>query len=68
MLELTKNILVKVSFDALLFQKVLRKAIKWIKDQEEINRLHEWVIMEFGHKYSAIISKVFSRSNSVVKN
>lgn len=68
MLELTKKILVKVSFDALLFQKELHKAIKWIKDQEEINRLHEWVITEFGHKYPTIISKVFSRSKSALNH
>ena len=62
MLELTKKILVKVSFDSLLFQKELQKALKWIKDQEEINRLHEWVVVEFGSKYPSIISKVFTRS------
>ena len=33
MLELCKEILTKVSFDRYLFQKELKKAIKWIKNQ-----------------------------------
>lgn len=63
MVELTKKILTKVSFDAFLFQKELLKALKWIKDQEEINKLYEWVLLEFGHKYPSIISLVFNRSH-----
>ncbi len=66
MLELTKHILTKVSFDAKLFQKELHKAFKWIKDQEELNRLHEWVVIEFGNIYPTIISKVFNRSTPSV--
>ncbi len=65
MVELTKKILTKVSFDAFLFQKELLKALKWIKDQEEINKLYEWVTMEFGHKYPSIISLVFNRTDNV---
>lgn len=60
MLELTKKILTKVSFDAHLFQKELYKALKWITDSEEINKFQEWCIMEFGTKYPLIIKKAFA--------
>lgn len=60
MLELTKKILTKVSFDALLFQKELNKALKWITDAEEIKKFQEWCIMEFGSKYPIIIKKAFA--------
>lgn len=60
MLELTKKILTKVSFDSQLFQKELNKAIKWITDTEEIKKLREWCILEFGHKYPTIIKKTFA--------
>ena len=46
MIELTKKILTKVSFDAKLFQKELNKALKWINDAEEIQK--------FGLKYIII--------------
>jgi len=59
MLELTKKILTKVSFDALLFQKELNKALKWITDAEEIKKFQEWCIVEFGSKYPIIIRKAF---------
>jgi hypothetical protein len=60
MLELTKKILVRVSFDPLLFQKELSKAIKWMSDTEEVTRLREWCLKEFGGKYPSIIQKAFS--------
>lgn len=60
MLELTKKILTKVSFDAHLFQKELYKALKWITDSEEINKFQEWCIKEFGTKYPLIIKKAFA--------
>lgn len=59
MLELTKKILMKVSFDAHLFQKELYKALRWITDAEEINKFQSWCIMEFGMKYPLIIKKAF---------
>ncbi len=61
MLELTKNILVKVSFDQKLFQKELNKALKWITDAEEIKRFKEWCIVEFGTKYPTILNKAFKQ-------
>ncbi len=59
MLELTKKILVKVSFDRALFQKELNKALKWITDAEEILRFKEWCIGEFGAKYPKVLNKAF---------
>ncbi len=60
MLELTKKILTKVSFDAHLFQKELYKALKWITSAEEIKKFQEWCIIEFGTKYPIIIKKAFA--------
>lgn len=60
MFELTKKILVRVSFDPQLFQKELTKAIRWISDKEEMQRLREWCIKEFGTVYPTIISKAFA--------
>jgi coproporphyrinogen III oxidase-like Fe-S oxidoreductase len=60
MLELTKKILTKVSFDAQLFQKELNKALNWITDAEEIQKFQEWCIKEFGRKYPVIIKKAFA--------
>jgi hypothetical protein len=61
MLELTKNILRKVSFDAKLFQKELQKSLKWITDAEEIQRFKEWCIVEFGAIYPKIIKQTFNQ-------
>ena len=59
MLELTKEILRGVSFDSQLFQKELNKGLKWITDAEEVQRIQEWCIVEFGTKYPSIIKKAF---------
>lgn len=59
MLELTKKILKTVSFDALLFQKELNKALKWLTDLEEIRTFKEWCIREFINVHPAIIKNVF---------
>ena len=60
MYELTKKILVRVSFDPLLFQKELTKAIRWMTDTEEVQRLRDWCIKEFGTVYPTIVHKAFS--------
>lgn len=62
MLELSKRILKSVSFDKLLFQKELSKALKWITDGDEAKLFKEWCVVEFGHVYPKIISKTFSNS------
>ncbi|MCO5258703.1 MAG: hypothetical protein M9916_00990 [Crocinitomicaceae bacterium] len=61
MLELTKKVLKKVSFDAKLFQKELNKALKWINDTEEITKFKQWCIIEFGSLYPLIIKEAFER-------
>jgi hypothetical protein len=59
MVELSKKILMKVSFDAQLFQKELAKALQWINNQEEIILLREWCQQEFGKQYPLILQKAF---------
>jgi hypothetical protein len=58
MFEYTKEILVKVSFDRVLFRKELRKAVKWLKSDER-RLLMIWCIATFGHRYSDIITEAF---------
>ncbi len=62
MFELTKNILMKVSFDPKLFQKELLKGIQWMTNSEEIQRLREWCIKEFGSVYPSIVNKAFAQA------
>lgn len=61
MLDLCKEILVKVSFDRILFQKELKKALRWIK-KEDIAIFREWCNLRFGKKYPAELQLAFSRS------
>ncbi len=58
MFEYTKEILLKVSFDKVLFRKELKKAVKWLKSDER-RMLMVWCIATFGHRYSDIISEAF---------
>jgi hypothetical protein len=59
MLELCKKVLLKVSFDAKLFQKELLKALTWLNQKEDIERLKIWCIENFGKKYPLVLAKVF---------
>lgn len=59
MVELSKKILTKVSFDPKLFQKELFKALKWINDKDEIHKLRDWCHKEFGKKYPVILQQAF---------
>jgi hypothetical protein len=59
MLELSKKILIKVSFDKYLFQKELYKALKWIKDSNELRAFRDWCMIEFGDLYPSVIKKAF---------
>ena len=59
-LNYVKVILEKVSFDAKLFEKELRKAIKTILT-EEIKELRAWCREQFGKMYSQVIEKCFNR-------
>lgn len=57
MLELSKKVLEKVSFDRSLFQKELVKAVKWIQ-KEEASSLKVWCLASFA-MYNDIILEVF---------
>ena len=58
MLKYTKVILMKVSFDAQLFEKELKKAIKLLIPGE-INELKQWCLEKFGRLYSTLINRCF---------
>ncbi len=58
MLELSKTILSKISFDKYLFRKELKKAVKWVKPNETLV-LKVWCIAQFGHMYKDVIQEVF---------
>jgi len=61
MVELSKSILTKVSFDRQLFQKELEKSIRWINKSEDLHSFKEWCLIEFGHLYPSILKKAFYR-------
>ncbi len=58
MLSYTKKILVKVSFDAQLFEKELKKAIKLLVPGE-LSELREWCLQKFGELYGTLIDRSF---------
>lgn len=58
MLELSKTILKKISFDRQLFKKELGKAKNWVKPNEALI-LKVWCLAQFGHIYKDIILEVF---------
>lgn len=60
MFEYTKQILLKVSFDRMLFRKELKKAMKWLKSDER-RMLMLWCVATFGQRYSDIINEVFRK-------
>lgn len=59
MLELSKEILQKVSFDRQLFSKELRKSLKWLK-KEEVFLFKAWCLSQFGDIYGDVIRESFS--------
>jgi len=59
MLDYTKMILEKVSFNRELFHKELKKSFRWLK-KEEIIVLQSWCVLTFGHVYGDVIREVFS--------
>lgn len=58
MLNYVKTVLTKVSFDALLFEKELRKAIRWLM-AEEIKELKHWCYTRFGNQHETILNRCF---------
>ncbi len=57
MLNYCKKILTRVSFDAKLFEKELRKAIK-VLIAEELQDLRNWCYSNFQH-HQAILNRCF---------
>jgi hypothetical protein len=58
MLNYVKTVLTKVSFDAKLFEKELRKAILLLIG-EEIQELKRWCYNRFGNQHEAILNRCF---------
>ena len=58
MLNYVKTVLTKVSFDALLFEKELKKAIE-ILIGAEIQELKQWCYTRFGNQHEAILNRCF---------
>ena len=59
MLEFSKKILNKVSFDKTLFKKELQKSIKWMSKTEMVH-LKIWTLATFS-QYKGIILEVFDQ-------
>ncbi len=58
MLEYSKTVLEKVSFNKELFRKELEKSKRLLKE-EEVEILRSWCKISFTDKYSDIILEVF---------
>ncbi|MFM7430920.1 MAG: hypothetical protein ACKO1F_13595 [Flammeovirgaceae bacterium] len=58
MLNYFKTILSRVSFDARLFEKELRKAIKMLI-AEELQELRNWCYANYGSEHQAILNRCF---------
>lgn len=58
MLKYTELVLLKVSFNRDLFRKELKKALKWLKN-EEAQILKTWCIINFGAVYMDVINEAY---------
>ena len=58
MLEMSKTVLQKVSFDQRLFHKELIKAKRWVKKEDALI-LQAWCIATFAGQYDDLIKEVF---------
>ncbi|HLV52603.1 MAG TPA: hypothetical protein VKY29_01190 [Cryomorphaceae bacterium] len=63
MVELSKHVLQKVSFDRELFKKELRKSLRWIKPEERVP-FKAWCMATFGSIYHDVIADVFDTTFS----
>jgi hypothetical protein len=59
MLDLSKTVLEKVSFDKTLFRKELTKAIERIQPNEK-TQLRVWCLDAFGEEYQPEIAEAFN--------
>lgn len=62
MLEYVKTILTKVSFDAALFEKELRKGIDLLI-RDEIDELRTWCYATFRQEHQQVLQRCFTFSN-----
>jgi len=62
MLELSKLVLQKVSFDKNLFNKELGKSLVWIKGEDR-PKFKNWVKEKYGNSFGKEISQVFKSAN-----
>lgn len=58
MLNYVKTVLARVSFDARLFEKELRKAMKMLLG-EELQELKNWCYANFSGEHQAILNRCF---------
>ncbi len=65
MLEYAKEVLTKVSFDRLLFEKELTKAITALEPQEN-EKLKQWCYESFSYSFMGIFSRAFSTNSDQV--
>ncbi|WP_114778349.1 hypothetical protein [Botryobacter ruber] len=63
MLEYVKTILQKVSFDKELFEKELKKSLKFL-GLDEITQLKSWCYEKFSGMYLRVLNRVFSKSQA----
>ena len=61
MMELSKQVLQKVSFDPRLFQKELVKSLKWLGQRDQL-LFKAWCLATFGHQYKDVILDVFQKT------
>jgi hypothetical protein len=61
MLEYVKTILLKVSFDQILFEKELRKAFRMLVPAELLE-LKTWCYQQFAKVYQRILNRVFAQA------
>lgn len=62
MLDYTKTILHKVSFNKNLFHKELCKAISWLTPNDR-EMLYDWCKSQFGDQYPLEIDEAFGLAN-----
>ena len=60
MLEYAKTILLKVSFDKILFEKELRKALRNLVPAD-LQELKAWCYQQFSRIYHRLLNRVFGQ-------
>jgi hypothetical protein len=59
MLDFSKRVLAKVSFDRHLFSKELRKCLAYL-NREELRSLRDWCLGRYGSRYGDVIDEAFA--------